>query len=436
MLPAIAGTCPVTIASELTIMVEIVIFRRTMDKNKSRTLIALIIGLVFIFMTVATVAAKGGLDFSSYEWTEVNGYADWEPRAGLQVVELRNQFYLMGGRTPNPPTLPPVPGDSQIWGDVWRSNDQGASWKKILDTDDTTHWPARAYFQAVTHRSYIYVLGGQNFKVIDNPDCPPFPSDCPPKISVSDFFNDVWRSRDGVNWEQMTDDAGWAGRAGLSSVVFKGEIYVLGGSFNDDPAIIGGPPVRVYFNDVWKSRDGANWELVTDNAPWEPRAGAVVVVKNGYIYLLGGEKGFICVPLPFCTPPYFNDVWRSRDGANWELMTDEADWVARPGHQAAVLKDHIVLFGGFGLITNPMDVWVSKDGANWEQVSNSPWNAVSPDEIKYDFDVLVSQGGKGGLGPSIFTFGGDRETFDFTDPTNFLRVDNDVWRFSPPNPGR
>jgi hypothetical protein len=344
----------------------------------------------------------------------------------------------MGGRTPNPPPPagPPIPGDSQIWGDVWKSKDQGASWQKILDTDDTTHWPARAYFQDVNKGSYMYVLGGQNFRVIENPACPPFPSECPPFISTSDFFNDVWRSRNGVNWKQMTDNAGWAGRAGLSSVVFKGEIYIMGGSFNDDPAIIGGPPERVYFNDVWKSRDGADWELLTDNAPWEPRAGAVVVAKNGYMYLLGGENGFICEPLPFCDPPYFNDVWRSQDGANWEQVTAEADWVARPGHQAAVVKDKIVLFGGFGLISNPMDVWTSKDGANWEQVSDSPWNAVSPDEIKYDFDVVVSQGKKHGLGPSIFTFGGDRETFDFEDPTNYLRVDNDVWRFSSPNSGK
>jgi len=406
-----------------------------MVKNSLRNLTALLAGLLFIFVMVTAVTAASGIDFSSYEWTEVNEDAAWSPRAGLQVVELRNQFYLMGGRTPNPPSFPPIPGDSQIWGDVWKSNDQGASWDKILNTDDTTHWPARAYFQAVTHRSYMYVLGGQNFKVIDNPDCPPFPSECPPQISVSDFFNDVWRSRDGVTWQQMTDDADWAGRAGLSSVVFKGEIFVLGGSFNDDPAIIGGPPTRVYFNDVWKSRDGSNWELMTDSAPWAPRAGAAVVTKNGYMYLLGGEDGFVCEPLPFCDPPYFNDVWRSRDGANWELVTEEAEWTARPGHQAAVLKDNIVLFGGFGLITNPMDVWVSKDGANWVQVSDSPWNAAEPDDIKYDFDVLVSKGARGGLGPSIFTFGGDRETFDFTNPTNYLRVDNDVWRFSPQNPG-
>jgi len=99
-----------------------------------------------------------------------------------------------------------------------------------------------------------------------------------------------------------------------------------------------------------------------------------------------------------------------------------------------------VLLGGFGLSddpmdpfkpSNPMDIWVSKDGAQWEQVSDSPWNATSPEDIKYDFEALALPGGKGGDQPSILTFGGDRETFDFTDPTNYLNVDNDVWRYSP-----
>ena len=320
------------------------------------------------------------------------------------------------------------------------SNYKGASWQRILDTNDEQHWPARAYFQAVTKGRYMYVLGGQNFKLEQN-NCPPFVPDCPPFVSSSDFFNDVWRSRDGIHWMEMTEAAPWAGRAGLSSVVHKGEIYIMGGSFNDDPAVIGGPPTRIYFNDVWKSRNGRDWVKLTNNAPWEPRAGAITVVKNGYIYLLGGEDGFTCLPdSPRC-PPYYNDVWRTRDGANWELVTASADWAPRPGHQVVVLLNHFILFGGFGLsddpsdpfkAANPMDVWVSKNGADWSQVSDSPWNAATPEEIKYDFDALAVKGGKGGQRPSIFTFGGDRETFDFTDPINYLNVDNDVWRFSPP----
>jgi len=400
----------------------------------------LLIAVFMFFFTPLTAQAQssGNADLSAYQWLEINADASWEARAGLQVVELNNDFYLMGGRTPRPPQFPPIPGDSDIYGDVWKSIDQGESWDKILETDDQQHWPARAYFQAVRKDKYIYILGGQNFKIEAN-ECPDFVPNCPPFVSKSDFFNDVWRSNNGTDWEQVTDYAPWDGRAGLSSVVFKGHIYIMGGSFNDDPAVIGGPPTRVYFNDVWKSKNGLDWELLTENAPWEPRAGAIVTVKNGYLYLLGGEDGFTCQPESPRCPPYFNDVWRSRDGANWELVTIEANWPPRPGHQVVVLLNQFVLFGGFGLSTdpqdpfkpsNPIDIWISKNGEDWTQISESPWNAESPEEVKYDFDALVISGGRLGQKPAIFTFGGDRETFDFTDPTNWLNVDNDVWRFS------
>lgn len=362
-------------------------------------------------------------------WYLVNDSASWSRRAGLQVVQLRNRLYLMGGRTARQPSIPPIPGDSDIWGDVWMSKNYGRSWEKIQDADSAGYWPARAYFRAVTMGNYMYVLGGQDFDVVPNPNCPPPFINCSPFIDNSNFFNDVWRSKNGVHWQQATDSAGWEGRAGLSSVVFEDEIYVMGGSKANDASIVGGSQ-RIYFNDVWKSPDGRYWTALTDSADWAPRAGAIVTVKDGYMYLLGGEAGFICDPLPFCDPPYFNDVWRSADGVNWEVVTVSAPWVKRPGHHCVVYRDKFVLFGGFGLLVNPMDVWVSDDGADWLQISTSPWNAVSPDEIKYDFDALVVKNNNPRKA-AILTFGGDRETFDFSDPTNYLRLDNDVWRYVP-----
>jgi hypothetical protein len=334
----------------------------------------------------------GGVDFTAFEWTELNGNAPWAARAGLHTVELDGKFYLMGGRTP---LDSPIPGASTLWSDVWISEDEGASWTQVLESGADGHWAPRAYFQAVTKGDSMYVIGGQDFGIMSN------------------FYNDVWTSQNGVEWTELTANAGWTPRAGLRAVVFKDEIYVFGGSQFDDDAIIGpGGPSRIYFNDVWKSADGIDWEQMTDDAPWDPRAGAVVVVKDGYMFLLGGEDGFLCEPQPDCELPYFNDVWRSQDGANWELV---------------VVYDNIVCFGGFGLPENPMDVWVSPDGATWEQVSDSPWNAVDPEEVKYDFEGFA-------VGDEIFTFGGDRETFDFTDPDNYLRVDNDVWRYALPTP--
>lgn len=351
----------------------------------------------------------GDVDVSTFVWTEINGDAPWQRRAGLHVVELNNRLFLMGGRTPLDSPLPII---ADIWADVWVSDDRGVSWDKILDSDTEGHWPERAYFQAVTLNGFMYVLGGQN-------------SGFDPT-----FYNDVWRSTDGVAWTQMTANAGWDTRAGLRAVTFRNEIYIFGGSQNDDEAIveIGDPPVRILYNDVWKSADGAEWTQMTDDAPWEPRAGAVVVVKGDYMILLGGEEGFVCDP-PDC--PYFNDVWRSKDGAEWELVTAAAGWSPRPGHQCGVVSDKIVCFGGFGQPTNPMDVWVSDDGEEWEQISDSPWNATSSYDVKYDFDSLVLR--QGLRGPAaIYTFGGDREA-SFVAPDPSL-VDHDVWSFGAPAP--
>ncbi|MCA0931919.1 T9SS type A sorting domain-containing protein [Lutimonas saemankumensis] len=396
---------------------------------------------------------------------------NWYQRAGLQALNHRGEFYIFGGRTPLPI---PVPGASIIHGDVWKSSDKGKTWQNLLqsnptipgvppDPNSTSHWANRAYFQAVKKGRYMYIIGGQDFNIVENPDYrpdlnPEFPCGifvppefCFPQKPLSQFFNDVWRSMDGINWQRMVQNqeidpkeenpAHWAGRAGLSATVFKGYIYVMGGSVNDDLSIDPTAPARIYFNDVWRSRNGRNWEKV-NNAPWAPRAGGIAVVKGGYMYMIGGEEGFTCapqgVPSDIPCPPYFNDVWRTKDGINWEEMTPEAEWDKRPGHQVVVAQDRLVLFGGFGLgedngatPSNPSDVWISNKGKVWKKVSDAPWNADGSEDIKYDFDAVVVKG-KNRNQDAIYTFGGDRETFDFNDDQNYKNVDNDVWKFSLP----
>ena len=394
---------------------------------RSRRLLGLaasLVAVVSLGLTVAPAHANGlaGIGLDRGTWTEVNPAAPWAPRAALQAVSLRDSFYVMGGRTPLDPAVVPFPGASQVWNDVWRSDDRGRSWVPVTMQ---APWPARAYFQAVTKDGAMYVLGGQNYRFTG---CPAGAPTC------SDFFSDVWRSTDGAHWTQLTADAGWTGRAGLSAVVHNHAIYVLGGSRNDDSAVTGGPPRREYFNDVWRSTDGVHWKRMTAAAPWEARAGGVVVSRGKWMYLLGGEKGFTCDSVPSqpgtCVPPYFNDVWRSKDGARWERVTAAAGWSPRPGHQCVVMLGQFLCFGGFGLQGNPIDMWASWDGRDWRKLRATPWSATTSEEIKYDFDALVVPGPLG-LVPRLFTFGGDRETFDFTDPTNYLRVDNDVWRFTP-----
>jgi hypothetical protein len=345
--------------------------------------------------------------FAAYSWSQATQDAPWGGRAGLRVLEMDGALFVLGGRTPR---NSPIPGDSDLWGDVWRSDDLGVTWTQTLASG--TAFAPRAYFQAVVHAGAMYVIGGQNFG---------FPST---------FFNDVWRSVDGVTWEQTTAAGPWAARAGLMAASLGDSLYVFGGSRNDDAAVVGPTgPVREYFNDVWTSSDGGvTWAEATPSAEWSPRAGAAVVTHDDAIYLLGGEVGFICQPFPGCEPPYFNDVWRTTDGAKWEPVVDAADWSPRPGHQCESVASEIVCFGGFGQDANPIDTWASPDGAEWRLLPQNPWTAATSEQGRYDFDstVIETPGG-----PAIVTVGGDRETFEFGDPENWLRVDDDVWWFAP-----
>jgi len=296
-------------------------------------------------------------------------------------LEQDGSLFVLGGRTPKQSA---VPGDSVIHGDIWRSDDTGQTWTQILATDSGA-WPASAYFSAVTIGDEMVVLGGQDFGLETNPFCalleqgfePPAglgidpDAPCPEFVPTSNFFNDVWVSSDGITWEERTAEAGWAGRAGLSAVVAGDAIYVMGGSQNDDSAVIGANgPERLYFNDVWHSVDGVEWTEVSESAGWSPRS----------------------------------------------------------GHQCEVIEAEFVCFGGFGLIENPTDVWSSLDGATWTLLEGAPWNAADPEFVRYDFDsIAVVRDGV----EMILTVGGDRETFDFEDPENYLRIEDDTWMFAP-----
>ena len=379
-----------------------------------------VFALTLILAIPGAFANSASAEFNSFQWVETNPSASWAARAGHQVLNVNGTFFLIAGRSP---LDLPIPGASVIWGDVWYSTDRGASWTLLLpDAEEAGLWKNRAYFQAVEKAGYMYIIGGQNFIVEDNP-CPPFPTTppCPPLVANSDFFNDVWRSNDGINWEAMTLEAPWEGRAGLSAVALGNDLYVMAGSQNDDDAVVEGPAPRIYFNDVWKSSDdGATWTQMTAAAPWDKRAGGVTIVKDGAILMIGGEAGFV--------GPYFNDVWSSTNGATWVRLTADAGWSPRPGHKCGVVTGELVCFGGFGLVTNPMDMWSSVDGATWTDLQQVPWNAATPGDIKYDFDVVTV-----GAGPdAIYTFGGDRERFDLPPEVNVELVDDDVWRWSSP----
>ena len=252
-------------------------------------------------------------------------------------------------------------------------------------TEMTTHagWSPRFFQSSAAMRDGSIVLMGGS-------------SDTVPS------YNDVWRSTDnGATWTEMTADAGWSGRNGLSIVATPDNSIVLmgGNDFNGDKS------------DVWRSAEnGSTWTEMTAHAGWPPRSyQSSVAMPDGSIVLMGGVGNTNNVITTY------NDVWRSTDnGATWTEMTAHAGWPPRSYQSSVAMQDgSIVLMGGVGDANNNIshynDVWRSTDnGATWtEMTAHAGWPPRS-----YQSSVAMQDG-------SIVLVGG--EDTGGRHPDNVLR---------------
>src|SRR5437879_5625766 len=89
----------------------------------------------------------------------------------------------------------------------------------------------------------------------------------------------VFGQADAANWVRVTDKAGWQPRDSSGELVFKNQLWILGGWFDSFTA----PP-----RDVWSSADGKTWKEVTRKAPWRHSDLPMTLVFKDRMWLMGG----------------------------------------------------------------------------------------------------------------------------------------------------
>jgi len=206
-------------------------------------------------------------------WRRATAAAGWSPRLAAGVVAFKGRIWILGGIENY------YFGDAtSLKSDVWSSLD-GVTWR--LETA-APGWAPRAYHQAVVLGDQIYVLGGGNY------------------VPDYEAHNDVWRSSDGVHWEQVTGRAPWHARLWFSSVVYRDRIWVIGGWSNH--------PSRNW-NDVWYSADGRDWRRLDSRVVWKARhehSASVfddaIIVAGGHAQPLSAEVWSLTIP-----PDWFAD---------------------------------------------------------------------------------------------------------------------------------
>ncbi|WP_459212186.1 Kelch repeat-containing protein [Aquimarina rhabdastrellae] len=214
--------------------------------------------------------------------------------------------------------------------------------------------PTRKGFEMIEFDGKYWFFGGEEPSITRN----------------STYYNDIWNSTDGINWNKVVDNAAWQERSNFNLLEFDNKLWIVGGENENNGADV--------LNDVWNSTDGVTWNQVTQHGPWETRYAMSVNVHDNKLYLIGGHT--------LTTWHLYQDIWESSNGVDWvkvgsitdELLGTEQTRQGINEHHIIKFKDEYFLFAGqLATIFTPLTrVLKSRDMINWEVVTeNTPWAA-------------------------------------------------------------
>lgn len=275
-------------------------------------------------------------------WVEEQAVGSiFSERAGHSVVVHDGAMWVIGG----------VIGSQIYANDVWKSTD-GKNWQKVTENAD---WIARGLHQVLSFDKKLWLMTGGQHGLGETDE----------NGNFTETFDDVWSSIDGKEWQLVESSNRFIRRSLASAVVFNDEMLIAGGmSYRNHTS-------SNALNDVWSSKDGSNWQLLSVQS-LPSRAGHQVVEFNEQLWAIAGEREEI---------NFTNDIWSSDDGINWQQRIAEAEFEKRTDHQVIVFNEKLWLFGGDTKGRNFVEtneIWSSTNGLTWQQeTSSSPFKACS-----------------------------------------------------------
>ncbi|HEU0099773.1 MAG TPA: hypothetical protein VFQ67_13495 [Allosphingosinicella sp.] len=196
-----------------------------------------------------------------------------------------------------------------------------ADYRRWEEVGRSASLPPVVLYAAAGFRGWMWILGGQDAKGA--------------KAAV-------WRSSDGLAWEEMRKPP-WTARAGAKATVFRDRLLLIGGGEID------GPPL----NDVWSTADGVEWRResagIADSAP----TGYSAVAFDGKLWLVGANR----------SGAFTSEMLVSDDGRRWRPVG--APWSPRGAVAAWTSGDALYITGG--------KYSVERDGRQQFIYSNDVW---------------------------------------------------------------
>lgn len=261
---------------------------------------------------------------NGHDWTRVTDSAPWLHSDLPMSIAFGDRMWMMGGWYNG--RLPGHSASNQVW-----SSTDGKEWRQ--DTA-AAGWSPRLASAVVEFKGQMWLLGGtENYYFGDS----------------NSLKNDVWRSADGKQWEQVSEHAAWSPRAYHQAAVLGEKLYVFGG----------GNYVPEYHavNDVWCTEDGQHWTQVVEHAPWTPRLWFSSAVYRNRIWVLGGWSNN--------PSKNWGDVWHTDNGRDWIELKSKTVWKERHEHSAFVHQDKLWIAGGHAQPLSS-EVWSLTINPNWK----------------------------------------------------------------------
>jgi hypothetical protein len=269
--------------------------------------------------------------FKENTWRKIENPDSWSHRDGAGAVVINEKIYLLGGWN-----------HETVVNEVWISDDL-FEWKQLPNAP----WQARHGAGWLVHKGKIFVVGG-------------------------DLIDDVWSSPDGINWKLETSQAPFGQRYTPIASSTGEYIYLYGGQYwtpvwwcsNRPDCLPVGP------QDVWRSKDGVFWEKVLDNAPWRGRAliHGSIFFQNKFFLLGGGLKN--ATGRWSETFSELKDIWSSYDGVLWKKEAEEFNFSARTHFSVLSTPDGCyVSDGSVGVQANVSnELFFAFDCVNYEKL--------------------------------------------------------------------
>lgn len=163
-------------------------------------------------------------------------------------------------------------------------------------------------------------------------------------LDILEVGDNVYKSSDGKDWDVVTE-SGFPQRSLHASVVFDGKMWVIGGSSNG---------VSIDLNDVWYSADGNTWINAEATGLPEMTDHAAVVYDNK-IWVM-----------------HYTGIYNSDNGTDW-VEVESATFPASIGAKSLVFDNKMWVIGGRDIEKGSVnEVWFSSDGSNWTQATSTP----------------------------------------------------------------